>query len=183
MVLVDLPGVISVSFVYIFLFIAHNISLYINAEHVTLILDLIKSSLMSLTVSFVYRLWRPAWLLTQRKLFLALVKPTCRIQMPSSSAFRVSFHSFDKIFVFKPTLLIFLCLLFYFCLSDGSVDAERSIVTDLVSQMDPQGKRTIFVLTKVDMAEKNLASPSRVRPLVISLHEFPMLFVNYCISH
>ena len=28
--------------------------------------------------------------------------------------------------------------------------------------MDPQGKRTIFVLTKVDMAEENLASPDRV---------------------
>lgn len=102
MVLVDLPGVISVSLFFTDLFLQINDFFNNHFRNFVYFLYCFSCNTQmhdalynpSFICHFVYRPLQQEWPLTQKKPFLALAKLTCRIQMPSFSAFKVSFFQY-----------------------------------------------------------------------------------------
>eukprot|EP00041_Stephanoeca_diplocostata_P002705 m.29306 g.29306 ORF g.29306 m.29306 type:complete len:925 (-) comp13698_c0_seq6:3131-5905(-) len=52
------------------------------------------------------------------------------------------------------------------CVQDATRDAEGSSIADVVRSVDPDGKRTLFVLTKVDLAEKMKKSSHQLQRIL-----------------
>lgn len=64
------------------------------------------------------------------------------------------------------------------CIQDASRDPEGSGVADMIRNADPQGDRTIFVLTKVDLAEQ-LKLPSQKLQTILKGQKFNMKAKSY----